>query len=139
MAVTSADLITPSGLIDFKMFPGEDRNQLTARLDQYIANGEGDQRVTVMPADAQDAPVTAFAYYQAFRDVAIRMALEPQTLTVQDKGSHGYGSDQRKIITDLRDKYLGDFESLVTVSAGTTAPPPITPGTRSVSTDVRWD
>jgi hypothetical protein len=139
MAITPDDLFSPVGIIDPKMFPGEDRNQIAARLEGYIDNGANDPRVMALPDASQDGAVVPFVYYQAFRDIAIRMALEPQTMTVQDKGSHGYGSDQRKLITDLRDKYLSDFEGLVVVNTSAASPAPITPGTRSVSTDVRWD
>lgn len=139
MPVVAADLLTPSGPLDPKMFPGEDETVLGERLDAYIGNGYNDTRVTAQPAEAQDALVRDFALYQAFRDVHIRMLVQPLQITVTEKGGHVYAMEQVTAMERLRDKYLADFEAELVIVPIVRAPAPITPGTRSVSTDVRWD
>lgn len=139
MPLTPADLVSPLGPLDPKLFPGEDTNVLGDRLQAYIDNGYGDSRVEAMPPELQDGSVRAFALYQAFRDVHIRMLAQPLTVTITEKGGHIYSMEQITAMEKLRDKYLSDFEGGLIIVPPSITPAPITPGTRSISTDIRWD
>lgn len=138
MPVAPADLLAPKGPVTTTLFPGEGVPELTVRLQQYIDNGEADSRVAAMPADQQDALVRNYALYQVFRDVHIRMTAEPLTVSVTDKGGHGYSTEQIKSMKELRDRFLGDFEAGLVVEEAAPAPPPSFPGSISVPTNVRW-
>jgi hypothetical protein len=136
MAVAPDDLKAPVGPVDAKLFPGIASTALSDILAAYIANAEQEPAVLAAPADRQDPMVRSHALYQAFTAVYIRMSAEPMTVTVTEKGGHGYSVEQIKNMRALADKYLSDFNALIILPG--TSRPGITPGSVSVPTSVRW-
>lgn len=137
MPYTAADLLSPIGPLDSSLFPGEQSNVLTGRLNQYLANGYGDARVAAQTdVQRKDSLARAWALHQAFQDVYIRMSGAPLSVTVTEKGGHAYGAEQIKNMKALSDKYLGDFNGLLLVSPD--AAPSQLPGTVSVRNIVEW-
>lgn len=138
MAILPDDLRTPKGPADAALFPGEDTAAIDARLSAYIANAEVEPRIVAAPGGSQDGLVTNYALYQWFRDAHLLMVAKPLTVNVTEKGGHGYSNEQIKALAATRDGYWSAFLGGLPVSTAP-APAPIHPGTRSVSTDVRWD
>jgi hypothetical protein len=137
MAILPAQLLAPEGPITPLLFPGEGVNELSARLQAYLDNAALRAEVVAAPAPAQDGLINAYALYTAFTDVYIRMSAQPLTITVTEKGGHGYSAEQIRNMKALATKYWDDFVSLQEVTVPLTSPG-ISPGTRSVATDVRW-
>jgi hypothetical protein len=136
MAVTPDSLMAPAGPVSPTLFPGVGDNELRESLSVYISTAQAHPAVVAAPGDRVDGMTRNYALYLAFQDVYIRMNTQPLTLTVADKGAHGYGIEQIRNIRDLMNKYLADFEALI-IPVGTIRPG-LTPGTISVPTDVRW-
>lgn len=140
MAVVPAQLLAPSGPITPLLFPGEDTNALTSRLQAYIDNAGLRSEVIAAAGDVPraDNMIIAFALWTAFTDVYIRMSAQPLTINVTEKGGHGYNTEQLRNMKALAQKYWDDFVNLQIVPVPATTPG-ATPGTQSVSTDVRWN
>lgn len=133
MAITTASLLEPEGPITFKLFPGEQSNVLTVRLQGYIDRALLDSRVVAQPDPTKVDPMTrALALYYAFTDVYVRMSAEPMTLSVTEKGSHGYSAEQIRNMRGLADRYLAEMIGFLPVSVG------IRPGTVAVPNKFGW-
>jgi hypothetical protein len=135
--LTFADLMSPVGPITAALFPGEQSNVLEARLTQYLDNGYGDERVAAQTDQSrQDMLARAWALYQAFTDVYIRLSAEPTTLAVTEKGSHAYVAEQLRNFKALADKYLSDFNGLLIIPPA--VPLQRIPPTMSLRNNVEW-
>lgn len=123
MAVIAEDLLEPNGPLNAKLFPGEQSNVLALRLAGYLTRAGNDPRVVAEPdATKQDPMTRALALYYAFTDVYVRMSAEPLTLSVTEKGSHGYSAEQIRNMRGLADRYYAEMLGLMTVSTTTTRP-----------------
>jgi hypothetical protein len=132
MPILPTDLLEPGGPITPKLFPGEQSNVLSVRLQGYIDRALSDSRVAVAAGSTQDQMARALALHFAFTDVYIRMSAEPMTLNVAEKGGHGYTAEQIRNMRGLADKYLDDLLGFL---PGTTA---VRPGTMAVPNVFGW-
>lgn len=115
MALTFEDLRTPAGPITQKLFPGTNKSALNAILAGYIVRAQADSRVMNEPDDAKKDPIArAMALHYAFTDVVVRMSAEPLTMTIAEKGSHGYSTEQIRNMRALADQFLAEAEGLMT-------------------------
>lgn len=137
LTLTAADLIEPTGPLTTTLFPGDDAHALSTRAEAYIAAAAGDSRVAaIIAADASkaDAATRAYALWRAYTAAWQRMSLEPITVNVQEKGSHGYSTAQLANIKALADGYVADLEAMV--PAPTTESVPL--GTTAVANQFTW-
>jgi hypothetical protein len=119
MAVTAADLKKPHGPITPELFPGVASNVLDANLEVYIDRATADSRIVAEPDTSKtDGLVRNFALYLAFNDAFIEMNAKPLTLSVTEKGGHGFSTEQIRNMRTLAEKYLSDFLALLTPKAG---------------------
>lgn len=135
MTVVATDLEEPLGPITPKLFPGEQSNQLALRLTGYLTRAGNDPRILGEPnASKHDHMTRALALHYAFSDVYIRMSSEPMTLSVTEKGSHGYNVEQIRNMRALADGYLAEMIAYLTVGATLG----IRPGTVAVANKFGW-
>jgi hypothetical protein len=135
--VPASVLLSPSGPIDVSLFPGETSKAVSARLQQYLTNGYNDSRVvSVGDALLQDELAKAYALNQAFTAIYIRMSNQPLTLSVTEKGSHGFAPEQIRNMKALADKYLADFLGMLATTSGEVARQ--LPGSVSIRNTVEW-
>lgn len=102
MAVRSADLLAPSGLVELFMFPGETQAKIEERLASSIAEA-------VEKGSPSDAATRAWAYHRAFTSVYLRLLTNPATVDVPDEGSHSILAAQINRMKELADRYLGEW------------------------------
>lgn len=136
MPIIPDALLDPAGPVTPSLFPGEGVNELRVRLQQYIDNATAEEAVVAAPADRQDGMVRAHSLMQVFTAVYIRLSTEPLTVTVTEKGGHGYSAEQIRNMRDLAAKYRADYEGLI-VPVGTIRPG-LLPSTMNVPTSVEW-
>lgn len=137
MALTAEDLLQPKGPLDSKLFPGLESRDLATRLNQYLSNGYNDERVAAQTDLARkDQLARAYALYQAFGAVVIRLSAEPVSVSVTEKGGHAYSGDQIKNFKELAAKYYNDFLGLLVIEGS--VPPTQLPGSVSVKNTVEW-
>lgn len=134
--VTGAQLLSPVGPVEAFLFPGEDSNVLTARLQQYLDNAYADARIAAQPETLANQLAQAFALNLVYTAVYTRLSAEPLNVQVTDKGGHGYSAEQIKSIKSLADKYWADFLGLLVILPAT--PPSQLPGSMSVRATVEW-
>lgn len=137
MAVTAAQLKSPTGKVEAAFFPGETGGTLDARLAAYIAEGESEAG-DVGDWDSQaeyDAAVTSWAYYRAFEAVYLRLIATPSTVSITEEGSTQFTQQQINAFKDQSDNYRTAFDAAI-------ADPdePVATGvvTQSLSTKVTW-
>jgi hypothetical protein len=68
--------------------------------------------------------------------VVERLSANPATITVSEKGGHGYTAEQIKTFKDLAAKYWSDFLGLLVIPPA--LPPSQLPGSMSVRATVEW-
>lgn len=134
--LTASDLMAPAGPVESFLFPEEDSNQLPDRLNGYLANAYVDARVAAFPDATQNSMAKAYALWQVYTAVYTRLSAMPITVTVAEKGGHGYSAEQIRNFRDLANKYLADFNGMLIVEPS--SPPTAFPGTVSVGTEYRW-
>jgi hypothetical protein len=118
MSVAASDLIDPAGPLTTSLFPGDDMNALTARVNAYFAAAASDKRVAaIVGADSAnaDAAAEAYALWRAYRAVVQRMNSEPITVRLNDgdKGSHGYSVSQIAAMQALVDSYDAQLAAML--------------------------
>jgi hypothetical protein len=89
---------------------------MAANLQRYINRAFLDPRLTA-ETDTTKYPsmARALTLYFVFWDVYIRMNAQPKTLTVAEKGGHGYDMSQINNMKELAEGYLDEFAGLMTV------------------------
>jgi hypothetical protein len=123
--VASSDLIEPTGPLTPSLFPGEDANKLSDRVDAYIAAAENDTRVIAAIAanpDNEDRATRAYALYRAYSAVVQRMNAEPLSVTAFEKGGHGYSVSQISAMQALADQYSGELDALIPLPTDAATP-----------------
>lgn len=136
-ALTAADLLSPTGPVESFLFPEEDSNVLEARLTQYLANAYADERVAAQQDDVRKNGLARnWALNLVYTAVYTRLSSEPATLTVTEKGGHGYSTEQIRNIKSLADKYWNDFLGLLVIPPA--LPASQLPGSISVRATVDW-
>lgn len=110
MAVTAADLKTPTGYLDSAWFV-----DLDTALDVWLGLAEGWVPVAATPEQA-DAVVTAYVYWRGFKDVLLRSARDPNSLSI-DKGdiSISFTDGQRKYFASEAATWQAAFNDAVEV------------------------
>jgi hypothetical protein len=137
MPLVAADLVSPAGPVEGYLFPGEDSNVIEARLTGYIEAAYNDERVAAQTdATLQDKLAYPFVLGRVYDAVVTRLSAQPATVTVTEKGGHGYTSEQIKTFKELAQKYWSDFFALLVTP--TAIQPSQFPGTRSVRATVEW-
>jgi len=113
MAISSADLIAPVGLVEASLFPGEASNVMAERLDGYL--DEGYTRATAAEADEanHDEAAKQWAYHRAFLQVYLRLSANPSQVDVDGKGSHQYLISQINNFKNLSDDALRAHQGLL--------------------------
>lgn len=111
-----ASLLAPNGPVTPELFPGVHGNVLDANLRNYINRAFLDPRLTA-ETDTTKYPAMARALtlYYVFWDVYIRMNAQPKTLSVAEKGGHGYDMQQINNMRALAEGYLAEFSGLMTI------------------------
>jgi hypothetical protein len=112
MAVTAADLTAPTGELQTAWFVN-----LPGNLAIWLAQGalwvpEG------ADSEKADAVVTAYVYLRGFRDVLLRAARDPNSLSI-DKGdiSISFTDGQRKLFAEQVDKWEAELSAATAVTA----------------------
>jgi len=119
MALAPTGFISPLGDLTTSLFPNEDRNALSVRVSAYLEAAPDDARVqAIIAADATktDAATRAYVYWRAYRAVVQRMNTEPLTVSVTEKGSHGYSAAQIGAMQQLADGYDQQLDGLLPVA-----------------------
>ncbi len=121
MAIDPAELLSAQGgPLDMVLFPGEQSNQVEARLQAYLDRAYADARVSIQQDQTvKDNLARAYALYLAFESVYLRMSAEPLSVQVTEKGGHGYSTEQIRNMKYASDKYLADFNGLLVVPGST--------------------
>lgn len=129
--------MSPAGPVEGFLFPGEDSNVIEARLTGYIEAAYNDERIAAQTdAALQDKLARPFALSRVYSAVVERLSANPATITVSEKGGHGYTAEQIKTFKDLAAKYWSDF--LFAVQVPPALPPSQFPGTLSLKANVEW-
>lgn len=115
-ALDPNSLLAPNGPVTPELFPNVPSNVLYANLLNYINRAFSDPRLT-SEKDPTKYPsmARALTLYFVFWDVYIRMNAQPKTLTVSEKGGHGYDMQQINNMRALAEGYLAEFAGLMTV------------------------
>jgi hypothetical protein len=137
MPIAAADLMSPAGPVEGYLFPGEDSNVIEARLAGYVDAAYNDERIAGQTdAALKDKLARPFALYRVYASVVERLSANPATITVSEKGGHGYTAEQIKTFKDLAAKYWSDFLGLLVIPPA--LPPSQLPGSMSVRATVEW-
>lgn len=128
MTIRATDLISPSGPLETRLFPGESSKQLVARITGYISVAFDDTRVAALDEAAAsdedeakvDRLVRAYALYRAYLAVYQRMLAEPNSVTQTEKGSSTYTDKQRDGMLALANAQLAAFEAELVVEVAAT-------------------
>lgn len=115
MAVAPNDLRAPKGKVEASLFPGEASAALDERLQAYIDDGAA--KSSALTGAAKDAATKAWAYHRAFDAVFIRLANQPQSVSLADQGSKSYGAKQAEYFKQLAEQYGDEFSMLVVGTA----------------------
>jgi hypothetical protein len=106
VAVNVDDLIIPQGELSGDMFPGED---LTLTVGAWLTQGAA--AVTAFPETVQDRALTHYVYGRAYRSIARRMALQPNS--AQAEGiSETIGADRIRYFDGLATAHEEAYEAL---------------------------
>ncbi len=113
VTITIDSLVQPLGELTPMLFPD---NILADLLDGWLTDAVN--HVMAIPgiaAENQNAAAAAWVYYRAYLAMALRLANEPESITVGPRTERG-GSGQLKFFTDLANERLSLFYSFNTVS-----------------------
>lgn len=131
------DLRAPKGPVTSYHFPDTDSNVVDAQLEVFLNEAYADERVAAQTdSTKKNLLARAYALWKTFEMIVERMALQPATLTVSEKGGHAYTADQREKIQSLADKYQSDFLGMLRVDPEQA--PSNLPGTLSSKTVFEW-
>lgn len=141
MAVVADDLLAPNGPVETELFPGEDHDALTERLNAFISQAEAQAaQYTWANQAATDAGVTAYALYLSFRQAHTLALVRPAEEDSQAEmlGRVTYEEDQRDGIKDLADWYWKEWVNLSesTLTDPTSA---VSTGVPSHQTSLQYD
>lgn len=115
-ALDPRSLLAPNGPVTPELFPDVPSNVLYDNLFKYINRAFVDPRLTAETDTTKyPAMARALALYYVFWDVYIRMNAQPKTLTLSEKGGHGYDIQQINNMRALAEGYLAEFSGLMTV------------------------
>jgi hypothetical protein len=86
-----------------------------AQVQSYLDKAYGLEAVAAFQSDEtrQNNLAMAYALYLVFDFVAMRMSAEPLTVSVTEKGSHGYSAEQIRQMSDRAQKYLSDYRAML--------------------------
>ncbi len=113
MAVAGSDLLSPVGrLIPAVHFPGQSTGTVSAKLDEFVADGAR-RASAVSDATAKDDAVRLWGYYRAFDEVYQRLMVQPASAADSDEGSRSYLQGQIDAAKAERDAMLEEFEDLL--------------------------
>lgn len=116
MAVLPADLTSPTGELQSAWFA-----DLNAALAVWIPLGEA-QAPTGATTEQADRVTTAYVYVRGFRDVLLRAAGDPNSVSI-DKGdiSLSFSKDQRDRFADELAKWEAELAAVI-AEVGAVAP-----------------
>lgn len=115
MSVAANDLQAPNGPVEPEMFPGETVDQIKERLNAFLAQSrQMAASFTWANPAADDAGVTAYALYLAFRQSYTLSLVRPASEDAQAEmlGSTEFRGDQRAGVKDLADWYWREWTNL---------------------------
>lgn len=126
-------LLAPRGRISLGVLRSADprakgRKAAEAVIEEYVEASYNESRVAAMTVGAtQDSAARTYTYYRVYSDAYDAMINRPASLTVAEKGSHTYSSEQIKGMKGLVDQYLAEFEAIVVEPETETAQPAVPP------------
>lgn len=120
MAVTPADLLAPAGPVEDTLFrdegDGSAGTELNVRLSSYISTSVAKVAGVAFPdQDTEDAAVTAWSLYLAFKAAYMVAVANPATENAQVEiiGSKGYAKDQRDALREAAEEFYRDYELIL--------------------------
>ena len=115
MSVTAADLTAPTGELQSTWF-----TDLSGNLAIWLSQGEAWIPEGATQAQA-DAVVTAYGYVRGFRDVLLRAAKDPNSISL-DKGdiSLSFTDGQRKVLEAQVTRWEAAYDAAIDTGATAT-------------------
>lgn len=135
MAVLPVDLLKPKGHLAPALFPGVPVNRLKVEVQEYIDQGQAKVDADSVSGANADAAVRAWAYHLAFEAAFVAANARPLTVSITEKGSHGYSAAQIANLKALSEKWEGRYDALLPAPL---ARAPRVGGGGAVTTDIRW-
>lgn len=113
MAITYADLVSPTGPVEYELFALESEAQVQTRLNDYCTQAIA-KNASIDFANANDANI-AWALHLTFRAAHIVAVARPSTDNAQVAvlGSQAYDKDQRDILLELAEDYLSEYNVML--------------------------
>lgn len=140
MALSLNDFLTPRGEIDGRLlFPMEQPADTAARINEYLS--QGNTRAAKYPAataEQKDAVAYAWVMVRTYDAVLDRFANTPSSFSAADEGSISFSSAQIRVIEQKRDKWLNEYNMLVSGLDSVTTIDTDTPRSAAVPTRYGW-
>lgn len=116
-----SSLLAPGGPVTIALLAGDadakafGTKEAVAALTAHLTAAYADDRVAALPVGStRDAAARSFALWKIHLAAYVGMLNRPATLTVTEKGGHGYSSEQIKGMKALADQYQAEFDDVVT-------------------------
>jgi hypothetical protein len=132
MALDPASLLARRGPVTIALLAGDadpksfGKKEALAALTDYIAAANADERVAAVADETiRDKAARAFVLWQVYNDAYVGMLNRPASVTVTDKGSHGYTAAQIAGMKAIADDYQSQLETiLASVATESSTPAP---------------
>lgn len=118
MPIAASSLIAPNGPIALVMFPGVDKIALETMVAARITEAYADPRIDDDDNDeaTKDKLARLLAIYTiAIEDVYPRMLVEPNSVTLTEKGGSAYTDKQRSDFLAWANRYLDELTGLLPI------------------------
>lgn len=114
MALHASDLLTPKGRLNAAaLWPAEELDAVTEKLEEYLAEGYTKAEVLALSVGDRDEPARLWANYRAYQEVYERLLLLPSTVSTSDEGSSSYLLTQMEHVGELAEAELTAYRDEV--------------------------
>ena len=109
MALTSADFLSPKGLVERIFFPSDKLPELKVRLQGYLTEGAG-----VLGGAGGDVALSNYVYWRVFDAVHTRLSIRPAKLAKKE-GSAEFLLSQIDSMKEKALEYKAKWEAALAV------------------------
>lgn len=124
--LTADDLLTSKGELELDWFSPLDLSAVSARLNEWLAEGFRRSDAT-QSQQVRDDTARAFAYFNAYNNIAKTIARKPKVFTVSEQNdttSRTYTIEDAEFFKGYADSWWDVFLSLVPVAVESNEPQP---------------
>ena len=112
------DLLAPRGELQPALFPMVDTQAVATMVDEYLQAGYSEAAAAGFTDQPRlDRIARAYAYWRIYDGVVQRIAASPMSLSLNDKGSSTYTTEQLRVLTGKANYWQSEYMLVVVPDA----------------------